>query len=259
MIGNHFGKWTVIDATSHIDRFGYKPYWVCLCECGTQRNVLERRLLAGKSNGCGHCGHVPSAVRNQYAREYRAWCDMRTRCHNPNFIGYAMYGGRGITVDKKWNSFEVFLNDMGCCPKGYWLDRENNNLGYGPNNCRWATPTEQARNTRRNKFLTLNGQTLTVAEWSEKTGINQSTLHTRMKIGLSDKDCLEIPIQKNKRLIAYNGETLSLTEWAKRLGLGVEAVRTRLQRWPIEKALTTPTLEGKQYLNLPQNKSQGQG
>ena len=255
MVGEQFVKWTVIEATPYIDRFGYKPYWVCRCECGTERKVLQRNLLAGKSRGCGHCGYIPSSVKNKYPREYRAWQDMRTRCNNPNFIGYAMYGGRGITIDKKWEKFESFLSDMGRCPKGYWLDRCDNNRGYAPDNCRWTTPKEQARNTRRNVYLTLNGETHTVAEWSEKTGINQYTLHDRIKHGLSDEECLRKPIRQSKRLIAFHGETLPLADWASRLGLGVEALRTRLQRWPLEKALTMPTLQGKQYLNLPQNKS----
>ena len=118
MIGRQFGKWTVIKATSYRNRFGYGPYWVCRCECGVERNVLQRYILANKS-GCGKCGRVGNGIRKQYAREYRAWKDMRTRCNNPNFIGHAMYGGRGIQVDEIWNNFETFIADMGECPKGY--------------------------------------------------------------------------------------------------------------------------------------------
>jgi len=77
---------------------------------------------------------------------------MQTRCSNPNFIKYGSYGGRGIAICKRWlgrNGFQHFLADMGERPPGKSLDRKNNERGYTPKNCRWATPTEQARNRRK--------------------------------------------------------------------------------------------------------------
>lgn len=106
---------------------------------------------------------------------------MKARCQNESNAGYANYGGRGITVCPEWESFVVFLADMGRCPEGKTLDRVNNELGYSKSNCRWATRSEQQRNTSRNVVITYQGETRTLEEWSEKLGINRTTLKYRLK------------------------------------------------------------------------------
>lgn len=86
--------------------------------------------------------------------EYQVWVDMRRRCSNPASKQYKDYGGRGITVCKRWNSFALFLQDIGLRPGGrreYTLERKNNNKGYSPSNCKWATWKEQAQNRRFRK------------------------------------------------------------------------------------------------------------
>lgn len=91
------------------------------------------------------------------SREYRSWYAMKTRCYNKNQKQYADYGGRGIRVCKRWkNSFVNFLQDMGKCPSGATLDRENNDGNYTPRNCRWATRVQQNRNHRRSPLYKLN-------------------------------------------------------------------------------------------------------
>jgi hypothetical protein len=87
---------------------------------------------------------------------YWVWVEMRARCNNPRHINYVRYGGRGITVCKRWDDYLLFVEDMGPRPGvGYWsIERKNNNRGYYPKNCKWGTRTEQNRNQRRNK-LTL--------------------------------------------------------------------------------------------------------
>jgi hypothetical protein len=88
---------------------------------------------------------------------YQVWVEMRSRCCNPRHVQFYKYGGRGIYVCKRWEDYLTFAADMGPRPtKGYWsIERKNNNKGYSPHNCKWATRTEQNRNQRRNK-LTLN-------------------------------------------------------------------------------------------------------
>jgi len=107
---------------------------------------------------------------------------MKDRCNNPNHCAYHRYGGRGITVCARWNKFENFFQDMGHS-NGLTLERKNNDKGYSPKNCYWATSKEQNRNTARTSRITFNGVTLNLAAWAEKLGINYRTLYCRFKRG----------------------------------------------------------------------------
>lgn len=123
--------------------------------------------------------------------EFNIWCNMRQRCYDQNHIYFVHYGGRGITVCERWrNNFANFYEDMGKRPKGKSLDRIDNSKGYSPENCRWATHREQALNTRRNRFLTINGITKTLSEWIETSGLKSSTVRQRYYV-------LKWPIEKS--------------------------------------------------------------
>jgi len=104
----------------------------------------------------GHASRLLNEAK--YSPTYRSWTAMRTRCNSPSRDPKAKYANRGIAYVPSWDSFEQFLADMGERPYGTTLDRIDNDLGYGPGNCRWSTPTEQARN-RRNTRLTLETAT----------------------------------------------------------------------------------------------------
>lgn len=133
---------------------------LCACGCGKPTAIATktRRLqgsVKGRPNRYIH-GHGGSAalVRHGAARgsktpEYRTWRSMRNRCMNPADRTFKDYGGRGITVCERWAIFDNFLADMGSRPAGRSLDRVNNDEGYTPDNCRWATPKEQANNRRK--------------------------------------------------------------------------------------------------------------
>jgi hypothetical protein len=130
-------------------------WWLCLCDCGTEKNLPSRDLVAGKIRSCG-CQH--EALKNvgrvthgmsKRNRTYRIWAAMLTRCRNPKTANWGNYGGRGISVCDRWFAFENFLADMGYAPDDRSIDRVNNDGDYEPSNCRWATRSEQARNTRR--------------------------------------------------------------------------------------------------------------
>lgn len=104
---------------------------------------------------------------------YDVWCAMKQRCYNPNSQFYYLYGGRGIAVCQEWrDSFLAFTKAMGPRPAGYTLDRIDNDKGYYPENCRWATPAEQVDN-RRN---TVKFEGMTLRQWAESLGINPVAL-----------------------------------------------------------------------------------
>lgn len=115
------------------------------------------------------------------SRAYYAWRSMRSRCLNPMNASYKHYGARGISVCEEWvNDFDKFFDDMGEAPEGMSLDRIDNELGYSPQNCRWATLRDQLNNQRRNRRLTLEGVTMTASQWAEKLGIRLDTLLKRL-------------------------------------------------------------------------------
>lgn len=128
-----------------------------------------------------------------YTPEYSIWEGILTRCLNKNDLFYPRYGGKGITVCKEWaTSFEAFFADMGLRPgPKYTVDRRDNNLGYSPENCRWATYAEQARNRSNTRFLTYDGQTKCIADWAEVMGMSKSVLWYRiMKLKWSTEKAL---------------------------------------------------------------------
>ena len=138
-------------------------------------------------------------------REYRIWCNMKTRCLNPNTSAYKNYGGRGIQVCARWAlSFSCFLEDMGACPPDRSIDRINNDGDYAPGNCRWATRKEQNSNTRTNVFVAVNGESRTLTEWAEITGIRIELLSYRAQAGYSPERFLATPnpnrVQAAKRV-----------------------------------------------------------
>jgi hypothetical protein len=115
--------------------------------------------------------------------EYTVWQNMIRRCGHSGHSSYHNYGARGIRVCQRWlDSFDDFCDDMGPRPSSrHTLERKNNDGNYEPNNCRWATWTEQANNTRHNRLLTYNGETCSVAEWARRLGIPRQTLLHRLK------------------------------------------------------------------------------
>lgn len=117
---------------------------------------------------------------------YKVWRAMRKRCNQPSLDSYERYGGRGVRVCERWASFQCFLEDMGEKPSpSHSIDRIDNNGNYEPNNCRWATCEEQARNRSNSIKLELNGISKTLPEWSEATGIKYITLYYRYRKGWS--------------------------------------------------------------------------
>jgi hypothetical protein len=149
LAGQVFGRWTALTLT----RLRFYAAWVCRCECGTERIVRAADLLNGSSVSCG-CYRRERNLEFCFkhgavgTRTYRIWKGMHTRCTNPRRADYKHYGGRGIRICERWSDFRNFIADMGECPPGLTLERNENNGNYEPGNCRWATQLEQVHNQR---------------------------------------------------------------------------------------------------------------
>ncbi|MFW9594692.1 MAG: hypothetical protein ACMV1D_04270, partial [Macromonas sp.] len=131
-------------------------------------------------------------------KEYNTWSLMRKRCESEKCAEYHLYGGRGIYVCERWMNFENFLSDMGQAPSAkHSIDRIDFDGPYSPDNCRWADAKTQNRNRRITVFLTCNGVTKSVGEWSDVTGLDYKLIHARIKRGLDPVDVLK-PVQQKR-------------------------------------------------------------
>ena len=173
--------------------------------------------------------------------EYHIWRGIRFRCFNPNSRGYHNYGGRGITVSPEWDDFTVFYRDIGARPTpDHQIDRIDVNGNYCKENTRWATPKENSNNKRTNRLLTFNGETKTMEEWVEATGLTRAVIKGRLKYGWSLEKIFTSP-PTTPQLFTFNGENKTMKEWAEATGMTVNTFKCRLRNgWTVEKILSTP-------------------
>ena len=148
MTGKVCGRLTVLEVAG--SKRGQQT-WRCKCECGNETIAYGYDLRTGHKASCG-CLYAERKPRLTHGMTqtptYNSWASMRSRCNNPRNQDYAGYGGRGITVCERWNSFEAFFADMGEMPEGYSIERVNVNGNYEPSNCKWIPMAEQALNRR---------------------------------------------------------------------------------------------------------------
>jgi hypothetical protein len=193
LIGQQFGRLTVI-AFSHSDE---RAMWVCRCECGNEKLVASKLLTAGQTKSCGclRGTHHQAAAGSARPRVYRIWQAMLNRCRNPNVQNYARYGGRGIRVCERWMSFENFFADMSDPPSpSHSIDRIEGDGDYEPGNCRWATEKEQQANRRCNRYVTHDGATRTLKEWSQLLGGSENIVSIRLRNGWTELAAVTTPI-----------------------------------------------------------------
>ena len=198
-IGMKFGKLTII-GVSHKNGSG-KNYAKCKCECGNIIDVLPNSLFNNESKSCG-CSKLnnPMLANNKSTSSgnykdgrtkhslYGTWTQMINRCENPKSKHYDRYGGRGIKVCEEWHDFWSFVkwsDSIGGKPNGYTLDRIDNDGNYCPENFRWADWGTQMSNKSSNRYITYNGKTQTIHQWSIDIGLNEQTLTNRINRGWS--------------------------------------------------------------------------
>ena len=195
-----YGRLTILEES---ERSGYqrKVLVRCSCEAATEKAVRLSSLRNGQTTSCGCLQKAATRAANtshglRQHSTYRAWRAMLTRCTNPNHESYLNYGGRGITVCDRWKKFENFYADMQpTYEEGLTLDRKDSSQGYNPENCKWATWTEQARNRRSNINVTFSGKTQCLADWCKELNLNYKTIQTRISRGKTPEQALQF--QKN--------------------------------------------------------------
>lgn len=234
--GSVFGKWVVLE-----EFMAKRRSCRCQCECGTIRVMPSSDLtrLDRPTRSCGCNGSTYShgnARRGKKTREYRIWINMASRCSSETNPAWSNYGGRGIMVCERWReSFENFLEDMGLPPTPkHTLDRfPNNNGNYEPNNCRWATAKEQARNTRRNVVIDVNGTKKSLPDWCDHLGVSYTRAITRWCRGVRDPHVLfqdgNLPRGFSK-IVEIDGEKDNIEGWCRKLGISRSTVSSRVRR-----------------------------
>lgn len=240
-----------------------------VCECGKQVTLWPYNVTRGGTQSCGclrreryaeWAASLPPRTSN--TPTWISWHAMRERCRRQNNKCFDLYGGRGIKVHPEFDTYESFLSHMGPRPSlQHSLDRIDPEGDYAPGNCRWATATEQARNTRFNRRITYNGETRCIAEWAEILGVGAPMLYQRLNAGWPVEDAFRTPAGEAHRLshvyrrrvesrkskhYTYNGLTMTLYEWALHLGIAKVTLKARLAKgWPISRVLGEPVKKKK--------------
>jgi hypothetical protein len=199
LTGKQYGNYFVISKTD--EKVGGFYFWNCRCTCGTEKKVLGNAIRYGKGKGCKAC--ADKALRTHglsNSKLYSVWASMKSRCTNTTHHAYKDYGARGITVCKEWLSFEKFYDwaMSSCYIEGKSIDRVDNNLGYSPNNCKWAGWLEQ-NNNRRNTRRLPDGRL--ASEVYSKNGISIGAFNARLRMGWDSYKAATFPIKKKTKKV----------------------------------------------------------
>lgn len=208
LTGRKFTWWTVVSRRKNQIRpsGGVRAQWLCECKCGVRKIINGGNLLQKISTSCGcrkrmltikRCTKHGHTAGGKTSPEYYTWHSIKRRTTDPNDKNYKHYMGRGIKMCQRWiNSFETFLADVGRKPK--WarsLDRIDNDGNYEPGNVRWATQSQQTRNTRKSISITYNGRTQNIRDWAEEIGMSPDVLYARIRVyGYSVEEAMTKPI-----------------------------------------------------------------
>lgn len=191
--GQRHGRWTFIRPGEAAGR-NKNTKWLARCDCGTEKWIVPKR----EGTSCGCRKSEVTSKRNKthgksHLASYNVWLGMIRRCTNPKDRAYAWYGARGISVCEHWLKVENFIEDMGEPPNGMEIERIDNNGNYAPDNCRWASRSEQCRNTRHNRIITHKGETMCLTSWAERVGIDRNRIGHRINSGWTIDEAFYTP------------------------------------------------------------------
>ena len=235
--GEVYNRWTIIKIIN-----GKKC--IAKCECGNEKEVYTNNIISGKSKSCGCLARENNAKRmtthgESKTKLYKVWRGIKTRCTDSKSKSYVFYGGRGIKMYDEWyKSYEIF--SKWCYENGYKdgleIDRIDVNKNYEPSNCRFVTRLVNANNKRDNHYLTINGESHTIAEWSRIKNISQNLIIGRLKRNWSLDDIFKSKTEdrdgrfKPTHFELINGELLSFSEICKKYGFKIGCIRSRYKK-----------------------------
>jgi hypothetical protein len=187
LTGERFGQLVVIGVVRKSNRKHGPSIWRCLCDCGKETSVQLPNLRSGQRS-CG-CAKATQGGMRYKARQHpmgSRWKSMLDRCAKPYHKDFKNYGGRGITVCERWKFLPNFVADMGpTFFEGASIERKDNNAGYSPENCVWATQREQTNNRRITLFVDSPWERIPISEAAERSGVSYQTLKWRVRAGWS--------------------------------------------------------------------------
>lgn len=223
-----FGRLFVIDECVK----KHKRRCMCLCDCGNIKEIRAENLLRGRTKSCGcYAADRAREIHTKHGsfktRLYHIWDGIKKRCRTTSKNKY--YSGKGVKLCKDWNDFENFK--MWSLENGYkdnlTIDRIDYNGDYCPENCRWATYKQQARNKSSNRIIQYKGKNMCASEVAEILGINQSTFFGRLD---GNKKYLFSKCNNGKKYITYNGDSLSIMDWVRKLGINKSSFYYHIRR-----------------------------
>ena len=202
IIGKKFGRLRVVEYIGPDSRG--RSVMRCTCDCGNQKNAHIGALRSGDAKSCGCITRENNATRaakhnSSYTKLYKVWRHIKDRCFNENTENYKHYGGRGITMCSEWKDSFIAFQEWALTAgykEGMSIDRINVDGDYSPDNCRWTTSLEQARNKRNSWRITINGENKHATEWCAIYNVSYGAAYSRKRKGWDDISCVTIPTQK---------------------------------------------------------------
>jgi hypothetical protein len=229
---------------------GHGRVWHCVCDCGNTTESIRGNLVSGNTKSCGCLDREATGDRfrkhgdTRHRSTYAIWMKMKQRCCNPKCKSYGDYGGRGIRVCEEWagsEGYPAFIAHIGPRPSlAHTLDRyPDTNGNYEPGNVRWATRTQQNRNTRKTTKVTFNGETKTITEWARDYGMKSGMLYYRLvNKKMSFTEATAKPNEKPRTKVEYQGKTYTINQLAMLVGIDRELLYSRIRNgYAVEKAI----------------------